>query len=63
MGNSSIIDSFLLSNPFHRGMVESVILVGSGIFGLVFSWPKFFVPPVSNILGGLLILAAFLFHW
>lgn len=62
MENSSIIDSFLLSNPFHRGVVETGILVGSGILGLMFSWAKFSVPPVSNILGGILILSAFLFH-
>jgi protein-S-isoprenylcysteine O-methyltransferase Ste14 len=63
MKDKSLIDSFLLSNPFKRGMVELVILVGTGIFGLVFCWAKFSVPPVSNILGGLLILLAFVFHW
>jgi protein-S-isoprenylcysteine O-methyltransferase Ste14 len=62
MKSGSIIDSFLLSNPFHRGMVEWLILVGSGICGLVFSWAKFSIFPVSNILGGLLILSAFVFH-
>ena len=63
MKNDSIIDSFLLSNPFHRGVVEMGILIGSGILGLVFSWTKFSVFPVSNILGGLLILSGFVFHW
>ena len=62
MKSGSIIDTFLLSNPFHRGMVELLILVGSGICGLVFSWAKFSIFPVSNILGGLLILSGFVFH-
>jgi protein-S-isoprenylcysteine O-methyltransferase Ste14 len=62
MKNGSKIESFLLSNPFHRGMVESFILVGSGICGLIFSWAKFSVSPASNILGGLLIFSALLFH-
>ena len=62
MKSGSIINSFLLSNPFHRGMVEWLILVGTGICGLVFSWAKFSIFPVSNILGGLLIVSAFVFH-
>lgn len=62
MKSGSIIDSFLLSNPFHRGMLESLILVGTGICGLVFSWTKLSIFPVSNIFGGLLILSAFVFH-
>jgi protein-S-isoprenylcysteine O-methyltransferase Ste14 len=61
--SKSIIDTFLLSNPFHRGMVEWIILVGTGICGLVFSWTKFSVFPISNILGALLIISAFMFHW
>ncbi|MBN1848167.1 MAG: isoprenylcysteine carboxylmethyltransferase family protein [Deltaproteobacteria bacterium] len=62
MESKSIIDSFLLSNPFHRGMGEILILVGMGICGLLFSWTKFSIFPVSNIFGGLLILSAFMFH-
>ena len=62
MKSESVIDAFLLSNPFHRGMIEWIILVGSGICGLVFSWTQFSIFPVSNIVGGLLILLAFGFH-
>ena len=62
MKSGSIIDSLLLSNPFHRGMGECLILVGTGIYGLVFSWANFSIFPVSNIIGGLLILSAFVFH-
>jgi len=43
-------------------MVESVILIGTGICGLIFSWTKFSIFPVSNIVGGVLIVLAFAFH-
>ena len=59
----SITDAFLLSNPFYRGMIEWLILIGTGICGLILSWVKFSIFPVSNILGGLLILLTFTFHW
>lgn len=62
MKSKSIIDAFLLSNPFHRGMIEWIILVGTGICGLVFSWTKFSIFPISNILGALLIISSFVFH-
>ena len=61
IGNS--VNGFFLSNPFYRGMFELFILVGTGICGLVFSWKKFSVFPASNILGGIMILLAFAFHW
>jgi protein-S-isoprenylcysteine O-methyltransferase Ste14 len=63
MKSGTFIDTFFLSNPFHRGMVEKIILIGTGICGLVFSWIEFSLFPVSNIFGGLLILLAFVFHW
>jgi Putative protein-S-isoprenylcysteine methyltransferase len=59
----SAISTFLLLNPFKRGMFEWFILVGTGICGLIFSWYNFSIFPFSNILGGFLILFAFLFHW
>lgn len=60
LGN--VFNVFLLSNPFYRGMVELSILIGTGICGLVFSWKRFSIIPVSNIVGGILILVAFAFH-
>ncbi|MGD9123849.1 MAG: isoprenylcysteine carboxylmethyltransferase family protein [Desulfarculaceae bacterium] len=62
MKNKHFMDSFFLSNPFYRGMFELVVLVGTGICGLVFSWAKFDIAPVSNIFGGLLIVLALVFH-
>ena len=63
MKSGNVFDAFFLSNPFYRGMVELVILIGMGISGLVFSWTKFSIFPLSNIIGGVLILLGFAFHW
>ena len=62
MKPSSLINKLLLSNPIHRGMIEYVLLIGSGILGWVFSWPKIPLSPASNIAGGLLLIAGLLFH-
>jgi protein-S-isoprenylcysteine O-methyltransferase Ste14 len=59
----NVFNVFFLSNPFYRGMFELFILIGTGICGLAFSWTRFSIVPVSNILGGVLILLAFGFHW
>jgi len=53
---------FFLSTPFYRGMAEKIILIGTGICGLVFSWKTFSIFPLSNILGGILVLLAYAFH-
>jgi protein-S-isoprenylcysteine O-methyltransferase Ste14 len=63
MKTESLASQILLSNPFKRGMVEWLILVVTGICGLKFSWYNYSFFPVSNILGGILVLLAFLFHW
>ncbi|MBN1380214.1 MAG: isoprenylcysteine carboxylmethyltransferase family protein [Deltaproteobacteria bacterium] len=62
MRTGSIVDKIFLSNPFRRGMFELLILIGSGICGLVFSWTRFSVFPISNILGGILVIFALVFH-
>ncbi len=62
MNSNSTLSAFLLSNPLKRGLYEWGILIGTGIAGLIFSWRNFSISPFSNILGGVLILATFLFH-
>jgi protein-S-isoprenylcysteine O-methyltransferase Ste14 len=62
MKSPNILDAFFLSNPFYRGMLETIILVGTGICGLVFSWKAFPVFPFSRILGAILIFLAIGFH-
>ncbi len=58
----NVLNAFFLSNPFYRGMAESIILIVTGICGLVFSWKTFSIFPLSNFVGGILILLAFAFH-
>ena len=62
MKNGNLIDTILLSNPFHRGIIEYILLIGTGILGLYFSWSKLPFFPTLNIVGGLLILSGLLFH-
>jgi protein-S-isoprenylcysteine O-methyltransferase Ste14 len=62
MKNENLIDSLLLSNPVYRAMIEYLLLIGTGILGLVFSWSKLPFSPVLNIVGGILILGGLLFH-
>ena len=62
MKNGNLIDTVLLSNPIYRGMIEYILLIGTGILGLFFSWSKLPFFPVLNIVGGILIVSGFLFH-
>lgn len=62
MKSCNVLNAFLLSNPFYRGMVEEIVLIGTGICGLIFSWKTFYIFPLSNILGGVLVLLSFAFH-
>jgi protein-S-isoprenylcysteine O-methyltransferase Ste14 len=62
MKAGDLLDVLFLSNPFHRGMVEKLILIGTGICGRVFSWTEFSIFPLSNILGVILILLGYAFH-
>jgi len=59
---SNVLNAFFLSNPLYRGIAEKIILVCTGICGLVFSWKAFPVFPLSHMLGGILILFAYGFH-
>lgn len=63
MKSCNVLNAFFLSNPLYRGMAEKIILVGTGICGLVFSWKTFPIFPLSHMLGGVLILLAYGFHW
>jgi len=62
MKSWNVLNAFFLSNPFYRGMAEKIILIVTGICGLVFSWKTFSIFPLSNILGGILVLLAYAFH-
>jgi protein-S-isoprenylcysteine O-methyltransferase Ste14 len=62
MKNPNLMNAFFLSNPLYRGIAEKIILVGTGICGLIFSWKTFPIFPLSHMLGGILLFLAFLFH-
>jgi len=62
MKTQSIVSRILLTKPVKRGMIEWALLLGTGLLGLVFSWSNVSIFPVSNILGGILIVLAFVFH-
>jgi hypothetical protein len=51
----NVLNAFLLSNPFYRGMTEKIVLIGTGICGSVFSWETFSIFTLSDILGGILL--------
>jgi protein-S-isoprenylcysteine O-methyltransferase Ste14 len=63
MNSSNVLNAFFLSSPLYRGMAEKIILVGTGICGLVFSWKAFPIFPLSHLSGGVLIILAYGFHW
>ena len=62
MKSRNVLHAFFLSNPLFRGITEKIILIGTGICGLVLSWKTFPIFPLSHILGGVLILLAVGFH-
>lgn len=62
MKRHNVLNAFFLSNPFYRGIAEKIILAGTGICGLFFSWKTFPVFPLSHLSGGILILLAYGFH-
>jgi protein-S-isoprenylcysteine O-methyltransferase Ste14 len=63
MKSCNVLNTFFLSNPLYRGTAEKIILVGTGICGLVFSWKKFLIFPLSHMSGVILILLAYGVHW
>ena len=63
MKNYNVLNIFFLSNPVYRGFMEKIILIGTGICGLIFSWKRFPIFPLSHMLGVLIVLVAYGFHW
>ena len=63
MNIRNVINAFFLSNLVYRGMAEKIILVGTGICGLVFSWEKFPLFPLSHVFGGVVIVLSYALHW
>jgi protein-S-isoprenylcysteine O-methyltransferase Ste14 len=59
---AAFIDKILLVKPTHRMAVEWPILVIVAVLGEVFSWSKIPFSPYSNIIGGVVIAGAWMFH-
>jgi protein-S-isoprenylcysteine O-methyltransferase Ste14 len=59
----NVLNKFFLLNPVFRGAVEKIILIVTGSCGLILSWKRFPVFPLSHMLGGILVLIAYAFHW
>jgi hypothetical protein len=38
MNTGNALNAFFLSDPVYRGMAEKIILVGTGVCGMVFCW-------------------------
>lgn len=62
MRNRKVIDVILLANPGHLALIELSLLVGTGVLGWVFSWPRLPLFPALNVTGGALFLGAIAFH-
>ncbi len=62
MKKDSLLDRYLLAK-FTVGMaIEFPILIGGGIVGIVFSWPRFPFYPLANILGVILLVIGYVIH-
>ena len=62
MKKNSLLDRYCLAK-FTVGMaIEYPILIGGGIAGIVFSWPRFPFYPLPNILGVILLVTGYVIH-
>jgi protein-S-isoprenylcysteine O-methyltransferase Ste14 len=58
----NLLDRYLLAKPVTRMLVEWPIMIGTGIIGMVFSLQRIPFCPISNIIGGLILLGSWAFH-
>lgn len=62
MKKDSLLDRYCLAK-FTVGMaIEFPILIGGGILGIIFSWPRFPLYPLPNILGVVLLVIGYVIH-
>ncbi len=62
MKKQTLLDRYLLSKPTLRMVIEFPIIVIIGILGEVFSWVRIPFSPYSNLVGGAILLGAWIFH-
>ena len=58
----TFLDKILLIKPTHKIMIEWPILIILAVLGQLLSWSKIPFSPYSNILGGIIIVGATVFH-
>jgi len=56
------IKKYFVLNPFVKGNIELSIIIITGILSYVFNFMIIKLFPVINIIGGVLVIASFLFH-
>jgi len=62
MKKTGLLDKYLLAK-FTVGMaIEFPILIGGGILGIMFSWPRLPFYPLPNILGFILLVIGYVIH-
>ncbi len=62
MDKRSLLDRLLLSKPTNRVIIQWVILAVTGIVGIQYSWSTIPYFPVTNITGGIILLAGIALH-
>ena len=62
MQRLTLLDKILLAKPTHRMAVEWPTLIIVALLGEIFSWSKIPFSPYSNIIGGIVIVGAWMFH-
>ena len=62
MQRLTLSDKILLAKPTHRMAVEWPILIIVALLGEIFSWSKIPFSPYSNIIGGIVLVGALIFH-
>ena len=62
MNKDSLLDRYCLAKFTVGIAIEFPILIGGGIVGIVFSWPRFPFYPLPNILGVVLLVVGYVIH-
>ncbi len=62
MKDLSFLDRYLLVRPVIRMLIEWPLLIATGLIGTIFSLQRIPFFPISNIIGVVLLVAAFVIH-
>lgn len=62
MNKDSLLDKYRRAKSTIGIAIELPILIGGGILGIVFSWPRFPFFPLPNILGVVLLVVGYVIH-